>query len=134
MEYQLFNMCPFTIASVGGGGSFAGVGSESYTWTHSPCLEGNCRLWTYKLDEKGEVYVQGCSLQFIGLNKEEIIKNLEIKNKIITETNEKAERITRGDFCETCMHIESRFLGDSTCQLTGKVIDKKHWCEKFKRY
>lgn len=77
-EYQLFNMCPFAMASVGGGGSFNGVGSESYTWTHVPCLKDNCRLWNYKLDEKGEIYAQGCSLQFIGFNKDEIIKNFEI--------------------------------------------------------
>ena len=83
--YELFNMCPFAMASVGGGGGFLGVESENYTWTHISCLECNCRLWTYKTDENGEVYAQGCSLQFVGLNKKEIDKNFEIKNKIIEE-------------------------------------------------
>jgi len=87
-KYELFNMCPFVMVSVGGGGGILGVESESYIWTHIPCLGHNCRLWTYKIDENGKVYAEGCSLQFVGLTKEEIKKNFEIKNKVIEENRE----------------------------------------------
>ncbi|MBU1045109.1 MAG: hypothetical protein KJ915_12015 [Candidatus Omnitrophica bacterium] len=99
-EYQLFNMCPFSVASIGGGGSFLGVGSESYTWTHFHCLKSNCRLWVYKVDEKGEIFAEGCSLQFVGLNKNEISKNQEIKNKKIEETEDVI--INKNKKCPRC--------------------------------
>jgi hypothetical protein len=38
-----------------------------------------------KTDKKGEVYAQGCSLQFMGLGREEIEKNFSIKNRQILE-------------------------------------------------
>jgi hypothetical protein len=131
MEYQLFNMCPFAVASIGGGGSFGGVGSESYTWTHYSCLESNCKLWIYKLNEKGEVCAEGCSLQFIGLNKDEINKNFEIKNKIIAEANAKTARIERREFCESCKYGKSRLFGPMNCGITGKLVSLKDWCEKY---
>ena len=44
-SYSLFTMCPFTVASVGGGGTIAGIGAESYTWQHFPCIGAYCALW-----------------------------------------------------------------------------------------
>jgi hypothetical protein len=119
-------MCPFAVASIGGGGSVMGVGSEKYTWTHYQCLERNCRLWTFKLDENGSTYTEGCSLQFIGLSKDEIIKNNDMKIGIV-------ERIARGDFCETCAYAKKHFLSDPTCEKLNKTVNKKSWCEHFKR-
>ena len=46
-------------------------------------MKEHCRLWIYKTSEKGEIYAQGCSLQFLGLSQEEITKNFTIKNKQI---------------------------------------------------
>ncbi|MFH2139008.1 MAG: zinc ribbon domain-containing protein [Candidatus Omnitrophota bacterium] len=114
-EYQLFDMCPFTMASIGGGGSFGGVGSESYTWTHSTCLKSNCRLWTYKVDEKGEIFAEGCSLQFIGLNKNEISKNFEIKNKIIAGNDSEGTKA-----CPYCG--ESVKKAAIKCRFCGKFF------------
>ena len=78
--YQPFNMCPFTIASVGGGGGI-GFDIQSYTWTHSPCMETNCKLWTYKVDSEGKIYAEGCHFEFLSLSKEEILRNKEIKEE-----------------------------------------------------
>ncbi len=42
-EYIPFNMCPFTIAQVGGGGGI-GFDVQSSVWTHSQCMERNCKM------------------------------------------------------------------------------------------
>jgi len=81
--YQPFNMCPFTMAQIGGGGGI-GFDVQSYTWVHSPCMKTNCRLWVYKF-EKEEVWTQGCSLQFLGLSDEGIKKDFALKTKLIKE-------------------------------------------------
>jgi hypothetical protein len=44
-DYALQSMCPFTIASIGGGGGVGGFSSEHYTWKHSPCMGVYCHLW-----------------------------------------------------------------------------------------
>jgi len=38
-----------------------------------------------KIDNSGEVYAQGCAMQFQGLSKEEIARNFAIKNTQILE-------------------------------------------------
>ena len=38
-----------------------------------------------KIDGNGEVYAQGCAMQFQGLSKEEITRNFAIKNTQILE-------------------------------------------------
>ena len=56
-------------------------------------MRENCRLWTYKTNEKGEIYAQGCSMQFMGLNEEEIKRNFTIKNtKILQEESSLKEK------------------------------------------
>jgi hypothetical protein len=82
MDYQLFNMCPFTVASIGGEVTVMGSGQGQYTWTHSPCIKETCRLWTYKVDEKGEIYAEGCSFQLVGLNRMKLIKISKLKIKL----------------------------------------------------
>jgi DNA repair exonuclease SbcCD ATPase subunit len=83
--YQLFDMCPFNMAQTGKGLSIVGFGESKNKWQHARCMQKYCRLWTWKTDENGEVYGQGCSLQFLGLNKEEIKKNFLLKNRQILE-------------------------------------------------
>ena len=84
-ECQLFDMCPFAIAQTGKGSAIAGIGVKKNKWQHLRCIRKYCRLWTLKIDGNGEVYARGCSMQFQGLTKEEIVKNFEIKNKQIIE-------------------------------------------------
>ncbi len=83
--YQLFDMCPFVIAQYGKGLSFAGFGETKNKSQHGCCMKEYCRLWTYRTAENGEIYAQGCSLQFLGLNEEEIKKNFSIKNTRILQ-------------------------------------------------
>ena len=84
-SYHLFDMCPFGMAQTGKGLSIVGFGDAKNKWQHARCMQQYCRLWTWKNDEKGEVYAQGCSLQFLGLSKEEIKRNFTIKNTQILE-------------------------------------------------
>ncbi len=81
-DYVPFDMCPFTQVKVGGGGSIGGFGGESYVWTHGQCIGQFCRLYTFKFDENGQVYAQGCNLQFLGLTPDEIRLNFELKNQM----------------------------------------------------
>jgi hypothetical protein len=83
--YQLFDMCPFVIAQSGKGLSFAGFGETKNKSQHGCCMKEYCRLWTYRTAENGEIFAQGCSLQFLGLNEEEIKKNFSIKNTRILQ-------------------------------------------------
>jgi len=83
--YQLFDMCPFGIAQTGKGLSIAGFGETKHKPQHVRCMQKFCRLWTWKTTADDEVYAQGCSLQFIGLSKEEIERNFMIKNTQILE-------------------------------------------------
>jgi hypothetical protein len=83
--YQLFDMCPFNMAQTGKGLSIAGFGESKNKWQHARCMQKYCRLWTLKTDQNGAVYGQGCSLQFLGLSKEEIIKSFQLKNRQILE-------------------------------------------------
>jgi len=48
-------------------------------------MKEHCRLWTYRTAVKGEIYAQGCSLQFLGLSEEEIKKNFSLKNSRILQ-------------------------------------------------
>ncbi len=87
-DYALFGMCPLTQVKIGGGLTLGGVGTSEYVWTHGECIGKFCRLYTYKLDENGEIYAQGCNLQFLGLTRDEINQNFDIKNAIISEHND----------------------------------------------
>ena len=78
-------MCPFTIAQTGKGLAIAGIGDKKNKWQHLRCIQKYCRLWTLKTDGNGEVYAQGCAMQFQGLSKEEIARNFAIKNTRILE-------------------------------------------------
>ena len=51
----------------------------------SALIKKYCRLWTLKINSNGEVYAQGCSMQFQGLSEEEIVNNFAIKNTSILE-------------------------------------------------
>ena len=83
--YQLFDMCPFGMAQTGKGISIAGIGETKNKRLRARCMQKYCRLWTWKMDEMGVVYAQGCSLQFLGLSREEIAKNFSLKNLQILE-------------------------------------------------
>jgi hypothetical protein len=83
--YQLFDMCPFGMAQTGKGLSIVGFSETKNKLQHARCMKKYCRLWTLKADDKGAVYAQGCSLQFLGLSKEEITRNFSIKNMQILE-------------------------------------------------
>ena len=83
--YQLFDMCPFGMAQTGKGLTIVGFGDTKNKLQHARCMQKYCRLWTIKTDERGAVYAQGCSLQFLGLSKEEISENFSIKNMQILE-------------------------------------------------
>ena len=85
IEYQLFDMCPFALAQAGKGLAIAGIGDKKSKWQQLRCIKKYCRLWTLKINSNGEVYAQGCSMQFQGLSEEEIIKNFAIKNTRILE-------------------------------------------------
>jgi hypothetical protein len=78
-------MCPFSIAQTGKGLAIAGIGDKKNKWQHLRCIQKYCRLWTLKIDDSGEVYAQGCGMQFQGLSKEEIARNFAIKNTRILE-------------------------------------------------
>jgi len=83
--YQLFDMCPFNMAQTGKSLSIVGFGETKNKWQHARCMQKYCRLWTWKTDDSGAVYGQGCSLQFLGLKKGEIEKNFLLKNRQILE-------------------------------------------------
>lgn len=83
--YQLFDMCPFNMAQTGKSLSIVGFGETKNKWQHARCMQKFCRLWTWKTDDTGAVYGQGCSLQFLGLKKGEIEKNFLLKNRQILE-------------------------------------------------
>ncbi|MEJ2270336.1 MAG: hypothetical protein P8Y04_11285 [Desulfobulbaceae bacterium] len=84
-KYQLFDMCPFVIAQTGMGLPIIGLGETKNKWQHGRCMKEYCRLWTWKIDNKGQSYAQGCSLQFLGLSEGEITKNFSVKNRQILE-------------------------------------------------
>jgi hypothetical protein len=84
-KYQLFDMCPFVIAKTGMGLPIIGLGETKNKWQHGRCMKEYCRLWTWKIDNKGQSYAQGCSLQFLGLSEGEIAKNFSVKNRQILE-------------------------------------------------
>lgn len=84
-KYQLFDMCPFVIAQTGMGLPIIGLGETKNKWQHGRCMKEYCRLWTWKIDNKGQSYAQGCSLQFLGLSEGEIAKNFSVKNRQILE-------------------------------------------------
>jgi hypothetical protein len=45
-DYIENNMCPFTIAQIGGtSGYIAGLTMENYTWKHLRCMGGYCKFW-----------------------------------------------------------------------------------------
>jgi len=50
--YFKAKMCPFTMAQVGGTRAatlaFTGASINEYVWTHSPCMEEYCKLWSKK--------------------------------------------------------------------------------------
>ena len=81
-------MCPFTQVKVGGGMTIRGAGGESYTWTHGQCIGRFCKLYTFKTDDRGEVYAEGCNVEFQGLSEQEIRRNMEIKRDLIKMLNE----------------------------------------------
>ena len=78
-------MCPFAITQTVKGLAIAGIGDKNNKWQHLRCIQKYCRLWTLKIDDNGEVFAQGCAMQFQGLSKEEIAKNFAIKNTQILE-------------------------------------------------
>jgi hypothetical protein len=84
-KYQLFDMCPFVIAQTGMRLPIIGLGETKNKWQHGRCMKEYCRLWTWKIDNKGQSYAQGCSLQFLGLSEGEIAKNFSVKNRQILE-------------------------------------------------
>ena len=119
-------MCPFTVSSIGGGASIGGIGAEKYTWTHSPCLERNCRLWIFKFDESGEICAEGCSLQFLGLNQKEIEKNNKIKTEITNQNSYK--------YCNTCKHVSNKsglFSDKYFCTISETEVSPVFVCEKY---
>jgi len=79
--YSPFSMCPFTQAEIGGGGTIAGFGGYKYTWTHGPCIQHYCRLYTYRFDEDGEPQAEGCSLQFLGMSADQIRLDAQMKRR-----------------------------------------------------
>ena len=82
-------MCPFAIAQTGTGLAIPGIGdNKKNKFQHQRCIQKYCRLWVLKVDSTGEVYAQGCTMQFQGLSKEEIVKNFAIKNKQIIEESQ----------------------------------------------
>lgn len=130
MTYQAFNMCPFTIASIGGGASIGGIGSEKYVWTHSPCLGMNCRLWVFKYDDAGEVMAEGCSLQFIGLNNDDIQRNNITKEKIAKEN---ATDYRSDTYCNTCKFAVNKsglFSDKFICSISNNEVSPTHYCDK----
>jgi flagellar biosynthesis GTPase FlhF len=90
--HQLFDMCPFGMAQSGKGLSIVGFGETKNKLQHARCMQKYCRLWTLKIDAKGTVYAQGCSMQFLGLSKDEITRNFSIKNMQILEDEFPANR------------------------------------------
>ena len=90
--HQLFDMCPFGMAQSGKGRSIVGFGETKNKLQHARCMQKYCRLWTLKIDAKGTVYAQGCSMQFLGLSKDEITRNFSIKNMQILEDEFPANR------------------------------------------
>ena len=84
-KYQLFDMCPFVIAQTGMRLPIIGLGETKNKWQHGRCMKEYCRLWTWKIDDKGQSYAQGCSLQFLGLSERDIAKNFSVKNRQILE-------------------------------------------------
>lgn len=87
-DYALFDMCPFTQVQIGGGGGI-GFDIQQYVWTHGQCIRYYCKLYVAKFDEQtGQVYAEGCSLQFLGLTQLEILQNMALRERMI-ETQSK---------------------------------------------
>ena len=86
-DYKKLDMCPFTVAKIGGGGG-VGFDIESYVWTHSPCIRDLCRLWVVRkvATENGTFYTHGCSLQFLGQTPEEIEMNYKLRESDAPDT------------------------------------------------
>ena len=84
-EYRLYDMCPFAVSQPKGL-AIAGIGDKKNRMQHMRCMQKYCRLWTYRVDRRGEVYAEGCVMQFQGLPKDEIIRNFSIKNAQIIES------------------------------------------------
>ena len=99
MNYKPFGMCPFSVASVGGGSHIMGVGSESYAWTHYRCLAENCKLWTNKKTSDGTIY-QGCIFEFMGLSDDEISLNFDLKEAILSQDKRQLEKSM---ICPKCL-------------------------------
>ena len=78
----LFGMCPFTIRPSGAAGI---QGFSLEFWTREPCLERQCKLWTFKKDENGKEY-EGCVFEFASLNISTIKENYEVKKKHIQDS------------------------------------------------
>lgn len=90
-NYVPFNMCPLTQVKVGGSLTVGGTGGGSYVWSHSPCMGSFCKLYAFKFDEQGELYAEGCNLEFQGMTEEEIKQNIQAKVAIMNEINKAAE-------------------------------------------
>lgn len=119
-DYQLFNMCPFTMAQVGGGGG-VGFDVQAYVWTHGPCMKQYCKLWRYKKAEDGKMY-EGCVFEYMGLNIETIKENKEMQTKLIDETI----KASAGAGSMVCLKCMKRY--DSTwkvCIKCGSQLVKK---------
>ncbi len=121
MGYIRYGMCPFAVASIGGGMSIDGVGSEKYTWTHYLCLAENCKIWTYKINQQGEVYAEGCSMQFAGLTQDEIIRNSKIKSGLLQQK------------CVDCEFYFVSGFGNAYCKQTDNNTSSELWCKEFKK-
>jgi len=85
--YVPFDMCPLTQVNVGGSMTIGGTGGGSYSWTHGQCIGKYCKLYTFKTDENGTVYAEGCNLEFQGLTESEIKRNFAIKAELIRQLN-----------------------------------------------
>jgi len=134
-NYEPFSMCPFAMASVGGGGSVGGIGAESYTWTHVQCLERACVLWQFKIDESGEQYAEGCALQFLGSSRAEIAINIDFRQGLLNNKLEaqraEEERKTQGKFCLSCKHFNQSWRTGLTCSLSQETVEVDHYCNNY---
>jgi len=93
VEYKMLEMCPFTMAQIGGGGGI-GFDVQSYVWTHNQCIHANCRLWTVKKTKAGEIF-EGCAFQFSGFSEEDIRENFKLRSEHTGETFQKVDTQTQ---------------------------------------